>query len=279
VTTKCRFDPLVTITSGRREPSARSLQALLVAASLVSVAGCGGSSQATVHATPSRIDLGKIAYQGKAATAAITLHNKTHAPVTIQFLRIDGDTPATVSSKGTTCPTQTTLAAGASCLVVVALRADRFGKMEGQLVIGYNRNGSPVTIPIVATGGGTPKLQTPTERLDFGSQPIDGRPTRRLVTLISGGTAAAWLDTYTIQGTDAGDFRFDAAHSNCRSLDAIPPGTTCGLPITFTPTAPGTRTATATLTTGTFIHGQPASRTLRVRLEGRGHAKQSTPSR
>jgi hypothetical protein len=97
--------------------------------------------------------------------------------------------------------------------------------MKGQLVIGYDRNGSPATITIVATGAGTPNLQTPTRRLEFGSQLIDGRPTRRLITLISNGTAAAWLDTYTIQGADAGDFRIDAAHSNCQSLDAIPPGT------------------------------------------------------
>ena len=208
------------------------------------------------------------------------MHNKTHAPVTIEFLRIEGDTPATVSSNGTTCPTQKSLAAGASCRVVVALRADRFGQMNGQLVVGYNQSGSPATIPIDATGGGTPKLRTPTRRLDFGSQPIDGPPTRRLITLISNGTAAAWLDTYTIQGTDAADFRIDAAHSNCQSLDAIPPGTTCGLPITFTPTALGARTATVILKTGTFTRGQPASRTLQVKLEARGHAHRSkTPSR
>ena len=265
-------DSLVTITSGPRELFTRPGCALLLAASLVSVAGCGGGSGATVQATPSRIDLGKIAYQGKTVTAAITLYNKTHSPVTIQFLRIDGNTPATVSSKGTTCPTQKTLAAGASCLVAVTVRADRFGQMKGQLVIGYNRNGSPAIVAIVATGGGTPNLQTPTTRLDFGSQPINGRPTRRLITLISNGTAAAWLDTYTIQGPDAGDFRIDAAQSNCRSLDAIPPGTTCGLPITFTPTASVNRTATAILTTGTFINDQPASRTLRIKLEGRGQA-------
>ena len=244
---------------------------IALAGALLCVLGCGGSRPA-IQATPTRVDFGKTAYQGKTATAAITLHNKTHAPVTIAFLRVDGDTPATVSSKGTTCPTQRSLAAGASCRIVVALRADRFGQMKGQLVIGYDRNGSPATIPIVATGAGTPNLQTPTESLDFGSQPINGRPTRLFITLVSDGTAAAWLDTDTIQGTGAGDFRIDATQSNCHSLDAIPPGTTCGLPITFTPTESGNRTATAFLTTGTFINGRPARRTLRVELEGRGHA-------
>ena len=164
--------------------------------------------------------------------------------------------------------------------VVVALRADTFGQMNGQLVVGYNQSGSPATIPIDATGGGTPQLKTPTRRLDSAPQPIDGRPTRRLITLISNGTAAAWLDTYTIQGADARRL------SNRRSPLQLPIARR-------DPTRHHLRLANHLQPPPRWAHGQqpPSSQparshtgnrpspTLQVKLEGRGHAHRKTPSR
>jgi len=249
--------------------SARPPLAFLLATAVLALAGCGGSQRA-IQATPSHVDLGKIAYHGKTAVIPISLRNTSRSPVTIQFLRIDGDTPATISTRDTTCPTQKNLIAGASCLAVITLRADRFGQMNGQLVVSYNRNSSPTTVPIVATGGGTPDLQVRTSQIDFGERPLGGPPARASIFLRSRGTAAAWLDTYTIEGAAANDFGFDAAHSDCRSLDAIPPGVSCRLPTTFSPSAVGSRTATAVLTAGTFVNGQPVERSFRIELTGRG---------
>jgi hypothetical protein len=233
----------------------------------IALAGCG--SAGAVEAKPSRVDLGEVPFQGKTARIPISLHNKSRSPVTIEYPRIGGDTPAQVAAVGTTCLTGKSVAAGASCLVVVSLRADRFGVMKGELIVGYDQKGSPVTVPIVATGGGSPDLQVLTSRLDFGEQPVGGPPARAFISLRSRGTAAAWLDTYTTVGAAASDFGFDAVHSDCRSLDAIPPGMSCRLPITFSPSAVGGRTATAVLTTGTFVNGH-VKKSFRIELTGRG---------
>jgi hypothetical protein len=243
--------------------------ALLVLVGVIGLAGCGSAGVA-VEARPSHVDLGEIPFQGKTSRIPISLHNKTRSPVRIEYPRIDGDTPAQVAKAGTTCLTGKSMAAGGSCLVVVSLRADRFGVMKGELIVGYDQKGSPVTVPIVATGGGIPDLRVLTSRLDFGEQPVGGPPARAFISLRSRGTAAAWLDTFTIEGPGANSFRSDPAHSDCRSLDAIPPGMTCRLPITFSPSAAGSRTATAVLTTGTFVNGQPVKRSFRIELTGRG---------
>jgi hypothetical protein len=235
----------------------------------VALAGCG-SAQVAIEAKPSHVDLGEIAFQGKTVKIPVSLNNTTRSAVRIEYPRIEGDTPAQVATAGTTCLAGKSVAAGASCLVVVSLRADRFGQMKGQLIVSYDKNGSPVTVPITATGGGIPDLQILTPRLDFGQQSVSGTPARAFISLRSRGTAAAWLDTYTIEGQDANDFRFDTVHSDCRSLDAIPPGTSCQLPITFTPSATGGRTATAVLTAGTFVNNRPVKRSFRIELIGRG---------
>jgi hypothetical protein len=125
--------------------------------------------------------------------------------------------------------------------------------MKGQLVVGYNQSGSPITVPIVATGGGIRDLRILTSRLDLGIQPVGGPPGRGFIKLDSRGTAAAWLDAYTMVGANPDDFGFDAPHSTCRSLGAIPPGMSCTLPVTFEPLAAGTRQGTAVLRGGTFV--------------------------
>jgi hypothetical protein len=242
---------------------------LAVVAGVIGLAGCGSAGVA-VEAKPSHVDLGEVSFQGKTARIPISLHNKTRSPVRIEYPRIDGDTPAQVATAGTTCLTGKSLAAGASCLVVVSLRADRFGVMKGELIVGYDQKGSPVTVPIVATSNGIPDLQVLTSRLDFGEHPVGGSPARAFISLRSRGTAAAWLDTYTIEEPGASDFRFDAVKSDCRSLAAIPPGMACRLPVTFSPSTAGGRTATAVLTSGTFVNGQPVERTFRIKLAGGG---------
>jgi hypothetical protein len=245
---------------------------LVAVVGVIALAGCGGAGVVVV-AKPSHVDVGEIPFQGRAVRIPITLRNKMRSPVRIEYPRIEGDTPAQVAKAGTTCLAGKSVAAGASCLVVVSLRADRFGVMKGQLIVSYDQRGSPVAVPIVATGGGIPDLHVLTSRLDFGEHPVGGPPARAFISLASRGTAAVWLDTYTTEGAAANDFGFDAARSDCGSLDAIPPGMSCRLPITFSPSAVGIRTATAILTAGTFVNGQPVERSFRIELRGRGRQR------
>jgi hypothetical protein len=168
---------------------------------VVALAGCGGAGVA-VEAKPSHVDLGEVAFQGKTVKIPVSLHNRTRSAVRIEYPRVEGDTPARVATAGTTCLAGKSVAAGASCLVMVSLRADRFGEMKGQLIVSYDQKGSPVTVPITATGGGIPDLQVLTSRLDFGQQPVGGSPARAFISLASRGTAAAW--SHPVFGSDAG---------------------------------------------------------------------------
>jgi len=231
--------------------------------------GCGGAG-ARLAATPVRVDLGEIPFEGKPSLVNIAIENRATSPVLVEFFRIDGDTPAHVAPRVSTCATGKPLAAEASCSVVVMLQADRFGSMTGQLVVGYQGPGSPLTVTVVATGGGRPDLRVMTSRLDFASRNLVGRAESAPIILSSRGTAAAWLDEYTIEGPGARSFRINVAGADC-SLSEIHPGTTCHLPIVFHPLTATRLQATLVLTTKVIdSSGAWQSRVFRVPLSGVG---------
>ncbi len=79
--------------------------------------------------------------------------------------------------------------------------------------------------------------------LSFGSQPIGLASTPQNTVLTNSATTALAITGITFSGTNSGDF---GEQDNCGT--SLPAGQSCTINVTFTPTAPGSRSATLNIT-------------------------------
>lgn len=177
-----------------------------------------------------------------------TAPGSTSAPGTAQFMNI-GPAALNVQSITTTgdfaqtnsCPSA--LAQGAICAMNVTFTPTAPGTRTGAITIIDNAAGSPHTITLNGTGGGGsaagPLVALSTTALTFPSTGLGARSEVKTVGVSNNGSAVLALDGISASG----DF---SETSTCGT--ALAPGATCTIAVTFTPTAPGTRGGTITIT-------------------------------
>ena len=152
-----------------------------------------------------------------------------------------------------------TFNAGTSPLSVAA--GDLSGNFSTDLAVVA---GTGVTVLASTLSGTTPPLppigSVSTGSLSFGNQVVGTTSAAQTVTLTNTGGSNLMVRKILVTGLDPGDY---AAMDNgqCASL---PPGTSCQISVTFTPTAAGTRSATLQITDNAGLCGQ------RVTLTGTG---------
>jgi hypothetical protein len=101
--------------------------------------------------------------------------------------------------------------------------------------------------------------------VDFGNTVVGAEAATQALTLTNAGTASADLGPLGIGGTNAADFRIDAA-STCEAGLAIAAGGNCQLVLGFSPKAAGARTATLAIASSDATLPAP------LQLEGTGEA-------
>jgi hypothetical protein len=134
------------------------------------------------------------------------------------------------------------------------------------LTITDNAANSPQAVALTGTGT-APEASLSPSTLTFGSQIVGGSSGAQSLTLANTGSAALAISAISLTGPAAGDFSFQNA---CGA--ALNPGANCGLSVTFTPTASGTRTATLAIATNAATSPQS------VMLTGTGTAPQASVS-
>jgi hypothetical protein len=85
---------------------------------------------------------------------------------------------------------------------------------------------------------------TPGNSLTYTSQTVGTTSASQTITVTNSGTAALYVTALTFGGANPTNF---ATTSGCVAASPIAPGGTCTIPVTFTPSATGARTATITL--------------------------------
>lgn len=118
------------------------------------------------------------------------------------------------------------------------------------IACGGGGGGGSSTPPVTAPGA---SLQPTT--LTFAQQNVGSISASQTVTLTNVGTAALGISGIVLGGTNSADF---AQTSSCSST--LPAGSNCALTVTFTPTAPGTRTASISVSDNAT--GSPQTVTL-----------------
>ncbi len=204
--------------------------------------GTGLAAADTITITPATLDFADQAVgQTTSRPQTITVTNTGTANVTFDRIVESGD--YRISS--TSCTTLSVRTPPATCTINVVFTPTATGARTGAITLTDNATGSPQTVSL--TGNGLTVSATATltpASLNFGSVPVGVSSTSQSVVITNTGNVPITLSAATFSGAAAGDY---SQASGCvgEVLIAL---RTCSFPITFLPTATGSRPATFTVT-------------------------------
>jgi len=202
-----------------------------------------GQSPAAASLSPSSLGFSNQTVGTTSAARAMTLSNTGGTAFSLTSIVASGD-----FGQSNNCGSA--VAAGASCTVNVTFTPTVSGARSGSLTVTDNASGSPQSVSLTGTGTVSAVMLSPSS-LGFGNQPLGTMSAPQAATLTN--TGGATLTITSIGAT--GDF---AQSNNCGSTVAA--GAICTINVTFTPTAPGARTGTLSVTDNAA--GSPQSLSL-----------------
>ena len=225
----------------------------------VALVGTGTSAPAPVASwSPSTLTFSSTTVGATSSPLSVTFSNIGNAPLTISSVSTSGDFAQT-----NTCGSS--VAAGANCVISVSFKPTASGTRTGTLSIADNSSSSPQNVALTGTGAAVPAplVSLSPSSLTFSSTTVGATSSPLSVTLSNTGNASLSISgIYT-----SGDF---AQTNTCGSSVAV--GANCGIHVTFTPTAAGTRTGLVSVTD--TASGSPQS----ITLTGNGTTTTASPS-
>ncbi len=193
---------------------------------LLSGTGTGGSNAPAVSLSPSNVAFGAVRLGTTSNTQTVSITNSGKATLNIASLTVDGD-----FSETDTCGYS--IAAGASCNLVLRFTPAAVGTRTGRVTIIDDAPTSPQTITMSGAGALGQISLSPTS-LTFVSQGVGTTSDAQTVTVTNSGDASVTI----LSVTASGDF---TPTNNCTGPVAAG-GSSCTITVTFTPSATGTRT-------------------------------------
>ncbi len=198
---------------------------------VVSLSGVGVSPSVS-FSPPKLIFNTQVVFTTSAAQTA-TLTNTGSGTLSISRISLTGP-----FSQTNNCGTS--VVGGGSCTFTVTFRPTMIGTLKGTILVTDNASNSPQTLAL--TGFGTYLKFNPTS-LSFASQSVGTKSAPQRIMMINKGSVAVNITSFTIVGTNSGDF---AETTNCGT--SLAAGASCGITVTFTPLATGSRTAAVWVT-------------------------------
>src|SRR5665213_3637154 len=218
-----------------------------------------GTGIAEATASVSSLAFGNVAVGAPSVVKSFTLKNNQATPLGLVSI-----TPSSAMynvDPSTTCGT--TLAVAATCTVGVTLTPASLGAVPAtNLVITTNAPAPNAPISIAMTGAGVAPVTISPTSIAFAAQLVGttSTPARTVKVTNVQATKTLHITGTAISGANSSDFGVTNPCAN------IAPTTSCTLPVTFTPSLSGARTATLT------IHDDSATSPHTVALSGNGNA-------
>ena len=179
------------------------------------------------------------------ASQTVTLTNNESTALTIGGVSVSG---ANGSDFVETNDCVGSLPAGASCSISVTFTPAATGMRAASLTIANNLSVSPVLVPLTGTGvPPAPIVSLSSNGVPFATQALGTTSSPQTVTLHNTGTATLNIQTVAITGASAGDFAITNG-STCTNGANVAINGSCTIQLIFTPTGPGTRSATVSIT-------------------------------
>jgi len=207
------------------------------------VTGTGVAPTLTLSINPPALNFADLAV-GATSTPALLVQvtNTGDAIVPIDRVFINGDFRL---STNTGCVTN--LRVGSTCSIYVEFTPTATGARTGKIIIEDTATGNPQSVTLSGNGivDAAAAIATP-DSYSFGVQ-AQGTTSAvsPTVNLTNTGNLPFDASNVSITGANAGDFQIS---SNACSGNFLAPGRSCGVSVTFTPTATGARTASLTFT-------------------------------
>ena len=223
----------------------------------VGLTGTGTSSTSTLTLTPASLAFPATVVGATSTAQSVKLTNSGTAAVTISSIALGGTNKASFLEIGT-CGTS--LAAGASCALYVALHPGSAAALTGTLSVTDNATGSPQQVTLTGTGTAAPPVTLSATSLAFPATAPGSVSLAKTVTVTNGGTATLNLNSITIAGTNPTDFEM---LKTCGPT--LAPSASCAVIVAFKPAAAAAYTATLTIT------DNGASSPQKVTLTGTGN--------
>jgi hypothetical protein len=213
--------------------------------------GTSGSST-TVTLTPNKLFFANQPVGSTSAAQPATLQNTGQSTLVISNIAISGPNPGDFAQ---TNDCGITVAVGASCTFSATFTPTASGNRSATINISDNAGGSPQHLNLTGTGFGPMATLNPTS-LSFGNQSVGTTSGGKGIQLKNNGNATLTISSIAITGTNAADF---AQTNNCPS--SLAAGAQCNINVKFSPTSPGTRTASLSVSDNAASSPQAASLT------------------
>jgi hypothetical protein len=207
-----------------------AFQSMLGGSTNTFIAKIGATPAPSVSLAPNSLQFASIPVGSTSQAQTVLLRNMGNSPLTISSITASGDFAETDNCG-------TSVSAAGNCTFSVTFTPSAAGTRSGSILIQDDAAGSPHVINLTGTGSGAVATLSPAS-LTFSAQPVGTSSAAQTVTLTNTGNAT--LTVATIQIT--GDF---AQVNNCPSTLAA--NANCTINVTFTPTAPGTRSGSLTI--------------------------------
>jgi len=208
---------------------------------VVPLTGTGTAAAPIARILPSALVFGTQAIGTTSGTQIATLTNTGSAALSITSISITGTNAADFAmvTAASSCPIASgAVAIGASCTVAVDFAPQSGGAKTANLTFNDNAGGSPQTIALSGTAD-APQIQLSGMSLTFGAQSVGTTSVAQTITVSNPGTAALGFNgSISATGANAADFN---VANNCPPSLGV--GLSCGITVTFKPTAAGNRTA------------------------------------
>jgi Abnormal spindle-like microcephaly-assoc'd, ASPM-SPD-2-Hydin/Beta-propeller repeat len=164
------------------------------------------------------------------------------APLLIQSIGITGPNSDAFSALGTASCLGSQITAGSSCSLVIQFVPSVVGLEGAFLSLTDNAPGSPQVLALVGSGAGPLAVISPTS-VNFGSVSVGTTPSQA-ITLTNQGNQTLQITGIAVAGNNIAQFPPSA--DTCPA--ALSAGASCGLVISFVPSAVGTFTAVLNVT-------------------------------
>jgi hypothetical protein len=197
--------------------------------------GTGVADSQTLSITPAALAFANQSVGQQTPALSIVVTNTGTFAVTFDRVVESGDFQIGNNSCGSLRP-------AATCTISVRFIPTAAGARTGNITMTDTATGSPQTVNLSGTGVTDAITATVSPgNLAFGSQPVGLASSSQNVTLTNTGNVPI-NPVITFTGTNPGDF------SQTSFCGQVTPARSCIIPVTFTPTASGARSATLTVT-------------------------------
>ncbi|HUH64782.1 MAG TPA: choice-of-anchor D domain-containing protein [Terracidiphilus sp.] len=190
-----------------------------------------------VSLSATTLAFGAVATGSKSTPRGLTLKNTGHAALTLngtgQGIKITGTNPLSFVE---TNNCGSSVAAGASCLILVTFKPMLAGNLKASLTVTDNATGSPQSIALSGTGA-APAAKLSTPELKFPVTAVGKSSTRQVMLTNSGKVALSLSGTgrgFSIKGTNSLSF---TQKNNCGT--SLAAGKSCTITVTFAPRLAG----------------------------------------